>query len=125
MKKISIFLLAISAAVSVSAQYNNNNRNQNNNGYGDKKEVVVYHDSRNDNHADGRFNFRERDMKIAAINRDYDSKVREVRNRFFMSRFKKEQQISRLEAQRNDEIKRLYSYYNNDRRDERDGRNHW
>ncbi|MEP6674925.1 MAG: hypothetical protein ABJA78_07210 [Ferruginibacter sp.] len=125
MKKIFTLLFAVTIAMSVSAQYNN--RNQGNSGYGhdNGKNVPVYNDNRNDNHSNDRFNFRERDMKVAAINREYDAKVREVKSRFFMSRYKKEQQISSLEAQRNAEIKRVFSFYSNDRRDDRDGRNHW
>ena len=121
MKKMFTLLFAVGIAISVSAQYND--RNQNDRGYDHDRgrDIPVYHDNRNDDHSNERFNLRERDMKIAAINRDYDARIWAVKTRFFVSRYKKERQIEWLEAQRREDIKRVFSYYSFDH----DGRNHW
>lgn len=106
-------MVAVVMVASVTAQYNN--RNGNDNGYGKGRDVVVNNDrgNRGNDNFNDRFSYntRERDMKIAKINREYDERIREVRSRFFMNRFKKEQIICKLEDQRKDEIKRVYAYY--------------
>lgn len=124
-------MIATVMVASVSAQF----RDRNDNGY-NKGNDNGYNNDRYKRPEDRdndcfRYNTRERDMKIARINQEYDQKIREVKSRFFMPRFKKEQMICRLEDQRRDEIKRVYAYYSynsnargNDRDDHGNGR-HW
>lgn len=110
MKKIFTLLVSVTLFASAFAQYNNGG----NKDFG-KSRDAVYSDRYNNDHDRGgnsySFSAKERDMQIAQINREYDRKVMEVRNRWFMSRFKKEQLIHRLNEERNDEIKRVYSKY--------------
>jgi len=76
----------------------------------------------NDNHDYGKsgkwgpgsyvFTPRERDMEIAQINREYDYKIRSVKNQFYMSWFQKNRQIRFLEKQRDNEIHAVTQKFN-------------
>lgn len=114
MKKIFTLLLSFGLFTSIFAQYPGNQRGQGR----DKDEA--YNDNRkrnDDNRFDDHFNFnkREMDMRIADINRDYDRKIRQVNNNWYMNRFKKERMIRSLEDQRRDEIRMVYVKYNDKR----------
>ena len=148
MKKIFTFIVSTTLFTSAFAQYNNSNqhdhsydkskdvavtdsRNQNDHGYNkgndagtnanwNKKDDNSY----NDNYA---FSNRDRDMQIMKINREYNYKIQDVKNNVFMNRFKKQRVISMLEAQRNDEIQKVYAKFNNrhDRHDDKRSNDRW
>ncbi len=129
MKKIFTLMTAVIIVASASAQ----NDNGNHNGYGNNdrdRDIAVndrsynHNDDRRDDRMDDRYrnNFRERDMKIATINQEYDRKIESVRRKWFMSRSKREDWIYQLDGQRRDEIRRVYmrfhdsnDHFDNDR----------
>jgi hypothetical protein len=113
MKKIFTLLVSVTMFASAFAQYKTgdmkdsrynkgNDVAYNNGGFkkDDKRDAGFY-----------AFSTRERDMQIAQINREYDHKIAEVKSRFFISRYKKDQMICQLNDQRNDEIKRVYAKF--------------
>jgi hypothetical protein len=51
-------------------------------------------------------------MQIAQVNRKYDFKIQKVKNDYFMRRNEKMRVIRSLEAQRQQEIRMLYSRNN-------------
>jgi len=111
MKKIFTLLVSVTLFASAFAQY----RNDGNKDFGNKGKDGAYNDGgynkgndrdRGDNYYS--FSTRERDMQIAQINREYDRKIMDIKSRFFIPRFKKEQMIHQLNDQRNDEIKWAY-----------------
>jgi hypothetical protein len=111
MKKMIAVLITVAMFGVASAQYQTNrqwNRGNNND--------VVYNGNRPGNYGYSpnsySFTSRERDIRVAEINREYDRKIREVSNRFFMSRYKKERMIYALEEQRRDELRRVYVKFN-------------
>ncbi|MEO6731025.1 MAG: hypothetical protein ABIN01_07390 [Ferruginibacter sp.] len=123
MKK-SLALFAIAALLSSAsfAQYNhrrNNNydrdmavnNNRERNGYGSDKGTYY-------------FSAKEKNMQIAAINKQYYRSIESVRKKMFMSRSKKERMIYSLEMQRDAEIRSVYAKFNDrrNRGDERDDR---
>ncbi len=111
MKKIFTLAVATTLFVSAFAQYKNGGQR---NDHSKKDHDVVYNYNKGYNKNDRRFNdsyyfsVRERDMQIAQINRSFDFRIREVKNKLFMNRFKKVQTINFLEDQRRDEIRRVY-----------------
>ena len=128
MKKIFTLAVAVTIFTSTFAQYKDGGRRDDNynkgkdaswndNGY--KKDNDRFNDSYS-------FSMRERDMQIAQINRDYDYKIREVKSRWFMPRFKKEEMIRVLNYQRQDEINRVYAKFSDRRNhyDDHDYRRH-
>jgi len=121
MKKMMTLLVTVAVVSTASAQYRTNE--QRDFGY-DKGN---YGWNKKDDNRNGYYSFtaRERDLQIAQINRQYDKQVREVRNRWFVSRFKKEQMIAGLEQQRRDEIKRVYARYNDRSNRGRDNNGRW
>lgn len=123
MKTIITFFASFILVASSFAQYNSG-------GQRDRRNDVVYndsrdnkHDDRHDNH-DFKFSTRERDMQINQINRAYDNKIFDVQHKVFMSHNKKHRIIRLLEEQRRNEIKMVYvkfnhrnnNYYRNDKR---------
>jgi len=117
MKKIFTLLFAAALFTTAHAQNGNrdnkqNNQRDNQNGYG--KDVAV-NDNRydkNDRGDYGKFSMeRKREMQIAQINREYDTKIQRVKSDFFMRRFEKQREIRFLEEQRYREIKRVSAQY--------------
>ncbi len=111
MKKMIAVLITVAMFGVASAQYQTNRQwNHGNNN------DVVYNGNRQGNYGYGSnsysFTTRERDIRVAEINREYDRKIREVSNRFFMARYKKERMIYALEEQRRDELRRVYAKFN-------------
>ncbi len=107
MKKIITFFASFILVASSFAQYNSGSQR-------DKRNDVVYNDSRDnkydnrrDNH-DYNFSARERDMQIDHINRDYNHRIFDVQDKAFMSHSKKHRIIRSLEEQRREEIKMVY-----------------
>ncbi|MEO6232947.1 MAG: hypothetical protein ABJB11_00130 [Ferruginibacter sp.] len=117
MKKIITFFASFILVASSFAQYNSG-------GQRDKRNDVVYNDSRDNKHNDRRdnhdynFSARERDMQINHINREYDNRIFDVQHKVFMSHGKKRSIIRSLEEQRRDEIKMVYIKFNH-------GNNHY
>ena len=114
MKKIFTLLVSVTMFASAFAQYKTGDIKD---GRYNKGNDVAYNNSgfkKDDKRSADFYSFstRERDMQIAQINRDYDRKIADVKSRFFISRFKKDQMICQLNNQRNDEIKRVYAKFN-------------
>lgn len=111
MKKIFTLLATVTMFTSAFAQYKTGDRD-----FGNREKTVIINDGykkdngRSDNYYS--YSARERDMQIAMINREYDRKIQEVRSRYFMPRFRKEQQIRQLNDQRSYEIKKVYAKFN-------------
>ena len=92
MKKIFTLLVSVTLFASAFAQYKTGGDKD----YGKGRDAVYSDRYKKDNDRGGNyysFSARERDMQIAQINRDYDYKIREVKSRWFMPRFKKEEMI--------------------------------
>jgi L-2-hydroxyglutarate oxidase LhgO len=111
MKRMFAVLITVAMFGVASAQHQTNRQwNHGNNN------DVVYNGNRQGNYGYGSnsysFTTRERDIRVAEINREYDRKIREVSNRFFMARYKKERMIYALEEQRRDELRRVYAKFN-------------
>jgi hypothetical protein len=111
MKKFIALLVTVTMVTAASAQYQTNrqwNTRQDND--------VVYNGTRYGNNGYGpnsyAFSTRERDIQVAQINREYDRKIREISNRCFMSRYKKERMLYALEEQRRAELRRVYIRFN-------------
>lgn len=126
MKKTCTLLAAI--VLITTAAFAQNKNHDNNYGNGNPHDMAI-----NDNHDRGRgyddrgsryFNERERDMRIAEINRQYNKRIQSVRNKFFMSRHEKEHIINSLQFQREKEIRSVIAKFNQReyRYDKRDGR---
>ena len=149
MKKIFTLLVSVTMVASAFAQYDAGKQRDNgydkgydktydkgydktfDKGYG-KGNDVIFNDNGfgkgNDHFADRNF-FKKREMaiKIAQINREYDYKIQSVKSNYFMPWFKKQRMISRLEDQRQDEIKAVYFKFSDrrDRFDDHDQRRNW
>jgi len=128
MKKIFTLLATVTMFASAFAQYKTGGQKEA--GY-DKDNNVGYNDGgfkKDDKRSDSYYSFgtRERDMQIAQINREYDYKIRDVKSRLFMPRFKKEQIIRQLNDKRGEEIRRVYAKFNDHgkRYDDHDSRRH-
>ena len=61
------------------------------------------------------FTARDRDMQIERINRNYDYKIRSIRNQYFMNRYQRIRQIRFLEEQRDNEIHEVMHRFNDQR----------
>lgn len=109
--KISFTLLFFTALLSSAfAQYGAKN------GGGWDKGKYMYASNENlnhghDNYGSYYFTPRERDMQIAQINREYDYKIRSVKNQYFVGWFQKKRQISIFENRRNNEISTVYAKF--------------
>jgi hypothetical protein len=128
MKKIFTLLVGVTIVASSFAQYRSNGGKDD--GY-KKGNDAVYNDrgyKKDDNRYNNYYSFsvKERDMQIAKINREYDWKVQDVRKKFYMPRFKKEQMIRQLDDQRRNEIRMLYARFSdrNNRYNDHDWRDH-
>lgn len=120
MKKIFTLLFSTALLSTAFAQYGAKTGQDWNKG----KDVYAANDNRghdHDNYGGYYFTSRERDMQIAQINREYDSKIRSVRNQFFIGPFQKKRQISILENKRNNEISAVYAKFNDRRNQFGDG----
>lgn len=119
MKKVFTLIASFILVASSFAQYNSGNQKR----YPkDKGNDIVYNKNKCDKHNDryddnDNFSARERDRQIEMINRNYDRQIRDVQNKWFVSRSKKERAIWNLERDRNTEIEMVYAKYNreNDR----------
>ncbi len=122
MKKIFTFLFATVMLTTAFAQYDPKDEWDHNKGEGFAKDSRSYHD-------DGfrgtyYFTLAERDMQIAQINREYDYKIRSVKNKYFMDRYQKMRQVKFLEEQKYMRIQsvlarfgdRRNQFYNNPRK---------
>lgn len=128
MKKIFTLLVAFTVTASLFAQHSS----------GDKKapvyntgKEIAYNDNgfkREDKYSNNFYSFsaRERDFQVAQINREYDRKIQNVKAKFFVARFKKEQMIRELAAQRNEEIRKVNARYydHNNRFDDHKSKRH-
>ncbi|MFN8243282.1 MAG: hypothetical protein U0X40_04425 [Ferruginibacter sp.] len=132
MKKMFTLLVTLTVMTTAFAQYDRGNQP----GYGNGSRDAVYNKRDGYGRDNDRFfdrdayNKRQMMMEIDQINREYDHKIHEVNEKFFMPRFKKEQISWRLEQQRKQEIQQVYNKYacaRNDRgRDWDDGhRKNW
>ncbi len=123
MKTIFTLVIALGLVTAAQAQDRRDNRQR------DQKEVIKQTDQRDFNNVysneaydhDVRFvksnpaMERKIAKKIAAINREYDSKIQRVRNNFFMRSFEKQKQIRSLEQERQFEIRMVYSKFRQDK----------
>jgi hypothetical protein len=111
MKKIITLLVSVTMVASAFAQFGG--KDQRGNSYG---KDVVYGDGRYKDNSFSKnayfFSPKDRDMQISQINWNYDRQVQSVKNRFFMPRFKKDQMICQLEAQRKSEINMVMMKFN-------------
>ncbi len=126
MKKIFTLLVSAFIVGSAFAQYDQGNQK----GYGHGNDMVY---NSNDSwkhkkdHDSYSFSKRERDMQIAQINREYDYKIEAVKNRYFMSRYRKERIINELQDQRKEEIRNVWMKFRDKRNrfDDDDSRGRW
>ncbi len=121
MKKIFTLTAALTIFTTSFAQYKGGVQKEDN--YSNRKDVA-WDDKgykKDNDRFNGSYNFstRERDMQIAQINREYDYKIREVKSRWLLSRYKKEDMIRSLNFQRQEEIRRVYARFS-DRRNRYD-----
>lgn len=120
MKKIITLVAAVFLITSAFAQSNSDNNRYDN----DKRRDAVYRDDdRRDNDRLYVYDNRQRDREMARINWEYDRKIASIRDRWFMSRSKKERIIWSLEEDRRREIRMVYEKYNG-RRDRADYDDH-
>ena len=116
-KTFTLFAMAAIISSASFAQYNQ----PGNKSYGNNRDrdVVVNNDRDRGGpgYAIGTYYFtaREKDRAINAINRDYFRKIESVKNKFFVSRYKKEQKIYSLQMQRDAELRSVAQKFN-DRR---------
>ena len=127
MKKIFTLLVSVTMFASAFAQYKTGGMKDDR--YNKGNDVTYNNGSfkKDDKRSDNFYSFgtRERDMQIAQINREYDRKIQDIKSRFFIPRFKKEQMICQLNNQRNDEIKRVYARFSGyDKHDDHDSWRH-
>ncbi len=123
MKKIFTLLFAVGLVGSLAAQGHSQRDNGNydrNNGY-NKEKQYGYAGRDNDRHED--FSIHMRDEQIAKINYDYDARINSIKFKRGGWFFGKKRMISRLEHERQEEIRMVYarfskrndySYHHND-----------
>ena len=122
MKKIFTLLVAVGFITAINAQTGSRDRDNRNtrDQQADQRVInnkdVVITDGRYDNNDRFDNNFGSYNgnikMQIAQVNRKYDLKIQKVKNDYFMRRFEKMRVIRSLEAQRQQEIRTLYSRNN-------------
>ncbi|MEO6670200.1 MAG: hypothetical protein ABIN36_12035 [Ferruginibacter sp.] len=110
MKKIFTLILTVSLGTAAFAQYDNRQGNERNDdvAYNDR------HDRRDhDRHSDRGNYFKKREMQkqIAAINREYERKICNVKDNWYMSPFRKQRIINELENHRSFEIREVYARF--------------
>jgi len=126
MKKIFTLFVSLTIVATTFAQFSSGG--QKNYGYEKGKKDVAYNDKKYKKDNDGYFfSKREMQMQVNEINREYDLKIQSVKNRFFMTRFRRDRIINNLEAQRNMELKKVYAKFNDrhNRFDDHDQRRNW
>ena len=121
MKKIFTLLVAVGFITAINAQTgsrdrdNRDTRDQQTDQRVNNNKDVVRNDGRYDNddryNNTGSYNGNIR-MQIAQVNRKYDFKIQRVKNDHFMRRNEKMRMIRSLEAQRQQEIRMLYTRSN-------------
>ena len=125
MKKIFTVLLAAGTFAVSSAQ-----PGQKNGSYNDSKNAkqstgvdYAYQSPGNNNnksvaYENSSFSFREKEMQLQRINREYDQKIAYVKKNRRMNSWEKSKQIKTLENQRRHEISQVqYRYKKNNRKD--------
>jgi hypothetical protein len=129
MKKIITLMGAVLLVASSFAQYHSENKKRYDD---DKQRDVAYNDSRYHKDNDRRNDrytsaYRERDMQIAQINREYNRKIERVEDKWMMSRSKKEAVICSLEDKRRYEIRKVYEKFNrrNGHFNDNNSKNRW
>lgn len=126
-KTFTLLVAAVLMTAAAFAQYDGNrphDNNYGNNNYDNNQEVAV----NNNQHFDRdvhHFGEREKHMKIDEINYRYDRKIAAVENSFFMSRHKKDWKISRLQAQRDEDINFVMAKFNARQDHYNQGDNHY
>ena len=129
MKKVFTIILAFAAITSASAQwqsknddrnrrdddyvYNKNHKYEKNDGRG------IFKDKRNEENSS--YSVRERDAEINRINREYAARINRIENASYLKKGERNKQIRRLEQERKEEIRIVYSRYEN-RRDRNNDR---
>ena len=98
MKKIITLLFCTVLISSTFAQTNHHNDRRYNN-------ATVYQNNK--------YRIDERTEMIQRINRRYDFRIQQISNDRYMNRREKKRAIKSLEAQKREDIKRIYSEYNN------------
>ena len=128
MKKIFTLLFTTAMLSSAFAQYGQNDQwdqrdQRDQRGYDNNRDVVVNdgnhrYNKHNDIYRGGYyFTAREKDMQIAQINREFEYKMRTLRNQYYMGRYQKMRQIRFLEEKRDNEIHEVMHRFN-DRRNQ-------
>lgn len=114
MKKIFTLIFSIALISTAWSQRSNEDWNNQTDGYSKNDNRVYRH---NDYGNSGFYYFtpRERDMMIDRINRNYDYKINNVKNQFFMNWIHKKRQIRNLDMQRNYEIQAVNDKFNSRR----------
>jgi hypothetical protein len=136
MKKIFTLSVAVAMLAAVQAQNGSGNnrgdqrrdqpanQRDNQNGYGNDNTIKNYPYDKDDRNNKGNAAFeRNKGMRIAQVNREYEYKIQKVQHSRFMSRSEKRRQIRFLEEQRQQEIRRINFESNRNRYDDRDDRN--
>lgn len=118
MKKTFTLLFALVTVVALQAQPGNRDRRDFEDDRDNAKVIINDRDGFDKDfrgyHNDDRFSPERRiAMEVAQINREYDFRILQVRNSFFMSRFAKMRKIQQLDDQRRWEIKMVYKKYSN------------
>jgi len=128
MKKIFTLSVAVVMLAAVQAQNGNRQNDQqrdqrdNSNGYGNGNDHTSknYPYDKDDRYNNGNAAFeRNKGMRIAQVNREYQYKIQRVQSSRFMSRSEKKRQIRLLEAQRLQEIRWINSESNRNRNNDR------
>lgn len=113
MKKMFTLLVALAAFTTSFAQVDKDRK-----GFGNKDDRdMAYNDSRykkTDKDWKGGYYYsrKEMEMDIAQINRKYDRKIESVKSNWFMTKFRKDRMIRDLQEQRKDEIREVFSKFN-------------
>ncbi len=110
-KTFTLLATAVLFTLEAFAQYNDR---QNNYVYGNSRDVVISNPGcgiSNDDRGRRDFGEREKDMRIARINHEYNERIESVRNNFFMRWHKKQRRIESLQVQRDEEIRLVFEKY--------------
>ena len=119
MKKIITLLFCTAVLSSAFAQKNNRDdwKNNNNNRNEDQYNNNHHDDWKRDNghtvYQNTRYSVAQRDQVIQRISREYDFKMQQVSYDRYMSRREKKRAIKTLQAQKTEQIRRVYAEYNN------------
>ena len=115
MKKTSTLLaIMFLFAPALFAQYNGNHQNDNEYDNNNPCDFTINNTERRNGYNDrGGRNYyeRKREIQVAQINRNYNYRIQDVRNNFFMSHYKKQRIIEALQYQRDEEIRSILKKY--------------